>query len=378
MEVTLGPSFQFLALEVPQTKTDTLSNVHEEEPAGIHTVLDVLKKFPEYNPDESGHGKDSAPDLECPDCHAVFFSRKDCLDHQQSSSCPDSAAVAYVMIGDPAQPGGYRVERRLLSFDVSRSRIKCTKCKQSFANQLGLEAHQASHVLENLECVHCQRLFHTVTELEYHYDWHDDMEFRHHRDRLRAKQPGLKLQSELGYRDQTKVAVPNFKRQSVLSNSARPMPIIHEAASIVSGEAGITNDYFNVESRINTASVVNSQSDDDFIAISFISAEDLERTHAPNGIFRNPEVEELPSETAASVPQTPRSTEQSDTRLASHEVASLQSLRSLDTRLEANLRPDSPSSYKRASSIRNMFRRSMAVTPPSSTTILVCVFNSSS
>lgn len=209
-----------------------------EQPIGIHTVEDVLKKFPEYNPHQSGHGKENEPDLECPDCHAVFFTRRDCEDHQHSSSCPDSAAVAYVMIGDSTRPGGYRVEKRLLSFDVSHSRVKCMKCKQSYADQASLEAHQASHVLEHLECVHCQRLFQTVTELEYHYDWHDDMEFRHHRNRLRAKQPGLKLQSEHGYRDQTKVAIPNFRRQSLLSVPAKPMPIIHETSSVMSGDAG--------------------------------------------------------------------------------------------------------------------------------------------
>ena len=143
------------------------------------------------------------------------------------------------MISDAAQPGGYRVERRLLPFDVSHSRVKCPKCKQSFATQEGLERHQTSHIAQHLECVHCQMLFHTVTELESHYDWHDDMEFRHHRNKIRAKQPGLKLLSELGYRDQTNVALPTFRRQSALPGVSRPMPIIHEASSIVNSDLGM-------------------------------------------------------------------------------------------------------------------------------------------
>jgi phage FluMu protein Com len=213
--------------------------LREEEPPGIHTVEDILRKFPEYDGEHHKDDEEHSRDLDCQDCHAVFFSRADRDYHQQTSLCQDSAAVAYVLISDTAQPGGYRVERRLLPFDVSHSRIKCPKCKQSFATQDELESHQASHVMQHLECVHCQRLFHTVTELESHYDWHDDMEFRHHRNKIRAKQPGLKLLSELGYRDQTKVAVPTFKRQSMFPGPAKPMPVIHEAASAVTSDLGM-------------------------------------------------------------------------------------------------------------------------------------------
>jgi hypothetical protein len=227
--VTLGPAFEVPSLEV---------TAPSEEPLGIHTIEDVLRKFPEYE-DQNKDDKGRSRDLECQDCHAVFFSQVDCDYHQQINLCQDSAAVAYVMISDAAQPGGYRVERRLLPFDVSQSRIKCPKCNHSFATREGLERHQTSHVAQHLECVHCHRLFHTVTELESHYDWHDDMEFRHHRNRIRAKQPGLKLLSELGYRDQTKVAVPTFKTQSMFPGPGKPMPVIHEASSAVISDLGM-------------------------------------------------------------------------------------------------------------------------------------------
>ena len=65
------------------------------------------------------------------------------------------------------------------------------------------------------------------------------MEFRHHRNKIRAKQPGLKLLSDLGYRDQTKVAVPTFRRQSMLPGPAKPMPVIHEASSAVNSDLGM-------------------------------------------------------------------------------------------------------------------------------------------
>ena len=238
VNIALGPAFRIPSPEV--TSSDVASSAwRQSEPLGIHTVEEVLKKFPEYDEDQSRSGKGHARELECQDCHAVFFTQADCDYHQQTSLCQDSAAVAYVMISDAAQPGGYRVEKRVLPFDVSHSRIKCPKCKQSFATQEGLERHQTSHVAQHLECVHCQKLFHTVTELESHYDWHDDMEFRHQRNKIRAKQPGLKLLSELGHRDQTKIAVPTFKRQPMLPGAPKPMPVIHETSSAVDSDLGM-------------------------------------------------------------------------------------------------------------------------------------------
>ena len=239
LDLTLGPAFEVPSVEVTAPNEVGSGVLRKEEPPGIHTVEDILRKFPEYDGEHHKDDEEHSRDLECQDCHAVFFSRADRDYHQRTSLCQDSAAVAYVMISDAAQPGGYRVERRCLPFDVSHSRIKCPKCKQSFATQEELESHQASHVMQHLECVHCQRLFHTVTELESHYDWHDDMEFRHHRNRIRAKQPGLKLLSDLGYRDQTKVAVPTFKRQLMFPGPAKPMPVIHEAASALNSDLGM-------------------------------------------------------------------------------------------------------------------------------------------
>jgi hypothetical protein len=234
-----GPAFRIPSPEVASSSDVASSAWRESESLGIQTVEEVLKKFPQYDEDQSRNDRGHARELECQDCHAVFFTQADCDYHRQTSLCQDSAAVAYVMISDAAQPGGYRVERRVLPFDVSHSRIKCPKCKQSFATQEGLERHQNSHVAKQLECVHCQRLFDTATELESHYDWHDDMEFRHHRNKIRAKQPGLKLLSDMGHRDQMKVAVPNFKRQPMLPGAPRPMPIIPETSNAVDSDLGM-------------------------------------------------------------------------------------------------------------------------------------------
>ena len=341
-----------LNLEITPTPTR-----EEPQPVGIHSVSDVLKKFPAFDAEQHDQGKGHVKDLECPDCHAVLFSRADCEYHSQTSACPDSAALAYVLIVDATQPGGYRVERRLLPFDVTHSRLKCRKCKQSYGTQEEMESHQASHDGEYVECVHCQKAFQTNEELESHYDWHDDMEFRHHRNRVRAKQPGLKLQSELGYRDQSNFAMPSFKRRPGLTTPAKPMPVIHEAVSITNGHLSRTFSSVPAQQTNGDNQSSGRHGEDEFVAISFVSAEDLERTHAPNGIFRDPKVEELRPVTAESKPSTALSVE-SPERPTSTDVASQRSTNSLDPKLEATLRPDSPAPSTKTSSIKKLFKKS--------------------
>ena len=94
---------------------------------------------------------------------------------------------------------------------------------------------------------------------------------------------------------------------------------------------------------------------DNIVGVSFISAEDLERTHAPNGIFRDPKAELLRPSTAGSMSHMSNSSDRPDHRPPSSGIASQRSANSLDLKIEANLQPDSPS--KKSSSFRGLFRK---------------------
>lgn len=59
------------------------------------------------------------------------------------------------------------------------------------------------------------KVFSTTTELESHYQWHDDMEYRHHRDKCRRKLPGLKLQTKTLQKRSSRAGVADFGRKSV-------------------------------------------------------------------------------------------------------------------------------------------------------------------
>ncbi|TKA62584.1 hypothetical protein B0A49_10856 [Cryomyces minteri] len=104
---------------------------------------------------------------------------------------------------------------------------------------------------------------HRIYELEQHYDFHDDMEFRHKRDKLRAGEPYDKDE------ERSSLEQPGIE--------CIPMP-----------GAGAESDYETGA----LAAVLKANSDKgvprkdgDLIALSFISGEDLERLQAPRGFF---------------------------------------------------------------------------------------------
>ena len=151
----------------------------------------------------------------CSDCQAVFSTQKDCDLHSSSRFCPGSAAIAFALYRDVRQPGGYRIDKKYLPFEGKYSTIKCQKCHLSFSDRLLKKVHERSHVSAQIECLHCREIFSTTTELEVHYQWHDDMEYRHHRDKCRRKLPGLKLHSKTSHKRLSRAGVGDFGRKSV-------------------------------------------------------------------------------------------------------------------------------------------------------------------
>ena len=182
----------------------------------IKTFADVVVRFPSFdieNPDDQSFIERH---YKCADCQAVFSTQKDFDVHSLSRFCPGSAAVAYALYRDLRRPGGYRIDTKYLPFDGHQICFKCKKCHLRFSNRLLKQAHERSHPRPHMECVHCPRSFNTAIELELHYQWHDDMEYRHHRDKCLKKLPGLKLQSKPLKKRHSKIGVADFSRKSVL------------------------------------------------------------------------------------------------------------------------------------------------------------------
>lgn len=193
-----------------------ISAADSQDLALIKTFADVVVRFPSFdieNPDEQSSVE---RDYKCADCQAVFSTQQDFDVHTLSRFCPGSAAVAYALYRDLRQPGGYRIDKKYLPFDGRQISFKCKKCHLRFSNRLVKQAHERSHPRLHIECLHCQRSFSTVIELESHYQWHDDMEYRHHRDKCLKKLPGLKLQSKYLKKRHSKIGVADFGKKPVL------------------------------------------------------------------------------------------------------------------------------------------------------------------
>ncbi|KAF7511340.1 hypothetical protein GJ744_004905 [Endocarpon pusillum] len=236
----------------------------------IKTLTDVVARFPAFDIEQTGDTYHTTRDYKCVDCEAIFSTQKDCDLHTQSRFCPGSAALAFALYRDVRQPGGYRIDRKYLPFNGQYSSIKCQKCHLSFSNRLQKKVHELSHPSAQIECLHCEKLLSTTTELESHYQWHDDMEHRHRRNKCRRKLPGLKLQSKALRKRQSTAGVADFGGKSVFL-ADEDLSVIPENAV----EDGRGQDSF--------------EPDKELVAISFISPEDLERIHAPNGVFREVE-----------------------------------------------------------------------------------------
>jgi hypothetical protein len=181
----------------------------------IKTLEDVVARFPAFEIEKVDDQSETSRDYKCADCEAIFSTQKDCDLHNQSRFCPGSAAIAFALYRDVRQPGGYRIDKKYLPFNGQQSSIKCQKCHVSFSNRLQKKVHERSHAEAHIECLHCRKPFSTTTELESHYQWHDDMEHRHHRNRCRRKLPGLKLQSKALHKRQSRAGVADFGRKSV-------------------------------------------------------------------------------------------------------------------------------------------------------------------
>ncbi len=245
-----------------------------------------MVRFPAFEIEKTDDTSHTTRDYKCADCEAIFSAQKDCDLHAQSRFCPGSAAVAFALYRDVRQPGGYRIDRKYLPFNGQYSSIKCQKCHLSFSNSLQRKVHELSHPSPQIECLHCENQFSTTTELESHYQWHDDMEHRHHRNKCRRKLPGLKLESKALHKRQSRAGVAEFGRKSVFLADEDLSVIPENSVGDSQGEGRLF--HYGKHAGLNCLAD-NFDPDKGLVAISFISPEDLERIHAPNGVFREVE-----------------------------------------------------------------------------------------
>ncbi|KAF2019535.1 hypothetical protein BU24DRAFT_448012 [Aaosphaeria arxii CBS 175.79] len=200
-----------------------------EATGGLQRILESYPVVPySANGPQLDGPMTTASDVSCKHCPAIFSNSDDLTDHYLSKYCPGISIIVHLMIYD-------------------------RKCEICFETEKKADEHEGNHLSEDAKCLHCAKIFTTSHELEQHYDFHDDMEFRHTRDRLRTGEPYC----DDG--DRSFLEQPGVERLAVPST--------------------------NKESKLTLRSPYE---DGDLIAISFISGEDLERVHAPRGVLKEP------------------------------------------------------------------------------------------
>ncbi|KAL2002577.1 hypothetical protein VTN02DRAFT_6474 [Thermoascus thermophilus] len=259
----------------------------DQTTSAVDTFQDALHLFPPHR--EQDGAVSEAGDIRCPDCEAVFSSLAEMREHNLTRYCPNAAVAVYVMTQDRLIKKGYRVEKKSIPLDTRPLRIPCGKCEELFRSEEDRKAHEVTHKSGKHKCVHCERECDTPYELNLHYNWHDDMEYRQARD------------------DTLKKTGQN--RISSITFSSRPASMIsHKTGSGVETTTSKPSGGRSVSQRLSWPIRKYSQGDDgDLVAISFISAEDLERVYAPTGFFQEFERSKITVSPASQLVSAPES-----------------------------------------------------------------------
>ncbi|GAB1317938.1 hypothetical protein MFIFM68171_08148 [Madurella fahalii] len=264
-----GKELELKKLEQPkaQQTTPPVRSKPESTPAAnsankivLERVQGIVARFEPY--EDGVEIKVPQPaELPCPDCDFKLRNKKELDEHILSIYCRGSHIVQYPLCIDSSKPRGYYVEEVLVPFDehAHPSEFQCCKCEEKFPSLKAMEEHEATHPMLPQICLHCSKVFGTEYELENHYDWHDDMEYRQMLDRLPAE---------------PRVADNQNKEEDVVSA---------DVLDLGNGLLKIPFDYFVGKKAPGLPK------DGTLAGISSISREDVEMRFAPRGHLVKPD-----------------------------------------------------------------------------------------
>ncbi|KAK4159583.1 hypothetical protein QBC43DRAFT_247186 [Cladorrhinum sp. PSN259] len=202
-------------------------------------------------------------ELQCPDCDFKLRNQEELDQHILSVYCRGANIVQYLFHIDSSKPRGYYVEEKLVAFDehTHPSKFQCRKCEEMFQSVKAMQEHEDSHPILPQVCLHCNKVFGTEYELETHYEWHDDMEYRQMVD----KQPTTDPQNT--------------------HTLSRELEGIVSAEEINIGKGILKIPYPNYVGK----KAPGPHKDKTLGGISWISREDVEKCFAPGGRVVRPE-----------------------------------------------------------------------------------------
>ncbi|KAE8383183.1 hypothetical protein BDV26DRAFT_251861 [Aspergillus bertholletiae] len=231
----------------------------QEPSVGVESFQEVLRLYPPFRDDDGAIL--GAVDVRCPDCEAVFSSSKELKQHYLTKYCPGTAVAVYVMMRDRLITKGYRMEKRFVPLDSRPVRCYCGSCERHFAIDDDIPLDRQTHAPSYAKCRHCGEECNISYEPVLN-DPRDDVSFRD---------------------TQRDIASPTNSRSSSITQMSTRGPKFPAAASphdqSIAKKAKKIRDSWSLRKF--------SQSDEDeLVAISFAGLYDLERVHAPKGLYQ--------------------------------------------------------------------------------------------
>ncbi|KAL2871372.1 tetratricopeptide repeat protein [Aspergillus lucknowensis] len=248
----------------------SITNETREPTPAVENFQEVLRLFPPFRDDDGAIL--GALDVKCPDCDAVFSSSNELNQHYLTRYCAGTAVAVYVMMRDRLITKGYRMEKRLIPLDSRPIRFFCSECEKPFSlSEDGQIIERQRNTACFLDCTHCGSKCNILYEPILN-DPRDDTNYRDiHKEISSAnhsRSPSLVQKSSMA----SKFSVTDFNSEQSLAKKARKL-------------------------RDSWSFRKMSQSDEEeLLAMSFAGLYDLEKAHAPNGMYQP-----LPTDTGVGV-----------------------------------------------------------------------------
>ncbi|KAL4803284.1 hypothetical protein BDV18DRAFT_145557 [Aspergillus unguis] len=235
----------------------TTSDPLEISPA-VENFQEALRLFPPFRDDDATTL--GALGIKCPDCEAVFSSSAELKQHYLTKYCSGAAVAVYVMTRDRLITKGYRMEKRFIPLDARPIRFFCNTCDRPFALDDEMVERQPNEPCF-VDCMNCGSSCNILYEPVLN-DPRDDLSHRDIQKEIasanHSRSPSLMQKGSMP----AKFSMTDFNPEQSLAKRARKLRDSWSFRKI-------------------------SQSDEEeLLAISFAGLYDLERVHAPNGIYQ--------------------------------------------------------------------------------------------
>ncbi|KAL4778567.1 hypothetical protein BJX76DRAFT_362611 [Aspergillus varians] len=230
----------------------------EPSPA-VENFQEALRLFPPFRDEDATML--GALGVKCPDCDAAFSSANELKQHYLTRFCSGAAVVVYVMMRDRLITKGYRMEKRLVPLDSRPIRFYCSTCERAFCVGDDVKVERQRNTACFVDCTHCGTKCNILYEPVLN-DPRDDSTYgdiqKERASTTHSRSPSLIQKNSLP----SKFPMADLGGDQSLARKARKLRDSWSFRKLSQGD------------------------EEELLALSFSGLYDLERVHAPNGVYQ--------------------------------------------------------------------------------------------